>query len=329
MKIRYILFLLFFFIATFFSYIIYIEINGLESLSKINITIKKGDTAKIISSLLLEKGVIKMPFLLEKYLVLTKRDRSIKPGKHLFSIRESYSKISKELITENHDYIKLTIPEGFTKIEIMKRLSEVFDNKKVKKAFFEIEEKGILFYGKNIHDLEGLLFPDTYNITKNDDIKRIIMIMNSRFLKVFNDCIKNSEKKMNPYDSLILASIIEKEAKENDEKKRISGVFINRLNIGMPLDSCATVEYALIQKDGKRKSRLYYKDIKIESKYNTYIYKGLPPGPICCPGKISIEAAINPEKHSYLYFISTGDRHHFSKTLREHVRWKKKLKKQY
>ncbi|MDP2945500.1 MAG: endolytic transglycosylase MltG, partial [Atribacterota bacterium] len=115
---------------------------------------------------------------------------------------------------------------------------------------------------------------------------------------------------------IILASIIEKEAKFSDEKNKVSAVFHNRLEIGMKLQSCATIQYIL----GKPKERLDENDLQIDSPYNTYLYKGLPPGPICNPGLDSIIAALEPEEEDYLYFVlGENGRHIFSKTYQEHL----------
>src|SRR5665648_377461 len=119
---------------------------------------------------------------------------------------------------------------------------------------------------------------------------------------------------------IILASIIEKEAKFNDEKNRVSSVFHNRLKTGMKLQSCATIQYIL----GTPKEKLDENDLKIESPYNTYLYKGLPPGPICNPGLDSIMAALEPAEEDYLYFVlGENGRHVFSKTYEEHLKNKK------
>ena len=159
-----------------------------------------------------------------------------------------------------------------------------------------------------------------------------------------NDMIKAKEELWNirsndlPFstieEAIILASIIEKETSVGLERKETSGVFVNRLRIGMPLQTDPTVIYAITK--GKHEDngkgplgrRLLKKDLKIDSPYNTYKYKGLPPAPIANPGKLSIEAALNPETHKYLYFVADGTGGHaFGKTLKEHnnnvAKWRK------
>jgi UPF0755 protein len=128
---------------------------------------------------------------------------------------------------------------------------------------------------------------------------------------------------MTLHEVLTMASIIEKEALLDFERPLISAVFYNRMKLGRPLESCATVIYAL----PKPKTRLSYKDLEWESPYNTYLHRGLPPGPICSPSMASIEAALRPADVKYLYFVAKGDgTHFFSKSLVEHVRNQRKSK---
>ena len=164
---------------------------------------------------------------------------------------------------------------------------------------------------------EGYLFPDTYEFdasaTGEDITKRMLL----RFSEIWTDEYKNRAKElgMTMDEVVILASIIEREAGNEGEMGKVSSVFHNRLNIDMPLQSCATVQYILKE----RKSVLSVEDTKIDSPYNTYMYKGLPKGPIASPGKAAINAALYPETTDYLYFKVTSDGVTvFSKTLEEH-----------
>jgi UPF0755 protein len=125
-----------------------------------------------------------------------------------------------------------------------------------------------------------------------------------------------SPQPLAPSEIVILASIVEREAKVPEEFPRVAGVFVNRLRRRIPLQSCATVEYLLPE----RKGRLSVEDTKTESPYNTYLHAGLPPGPICNPGRRALAAALNPERNDYLFFVARGDgTHAFSRTAAEHV----------
>ena len=171
--------------------------------------------------------------------------------------------------------------------------------------------------------MEGYLFPDTYEVPKKYGVEKMIKVMLSNFNQIaienkFTDRAEKIGFSLN--EIIILASIIEKEAKFNDEKNKVSSVFYNRLKINMKLQSCATIQYIL----GEPKEGLDENDLKIDSPYNTYLYKGLPPGPICNPGLDSIIAALEPAEEDYLFFV-LGDngRHIFSKTYQEHLKNKK------
>ena len=148
-----------------------------------------------------------------------------------------------------------------------------------------------------------------------------------KMLDRFNYVIKEIEKENNikikdeDMDKLIsMASVIEKEAEKDGERGKIASVFYNRIDKKMKMESCATVLYAL----GYHKDKLYYKDLKIKSPYNTYLNTGLPIGPICSPGKNSIKAALNPEKTDYLYFVSKNNgTHFFTKNYNDFLKVKK------
>ena len=174
--------------------------------------------------------------------------------------------------------------------------------------------------------LEGYLFPDTYEIYKETSAEAIVDKLLSRFNNIFTKEYKNRAKELNmTIDQVVtLASIIEREAKLDSERKTISAVFHNRLKKKMLLQSCATVQYILKE----QKEELTYKDLEIESPYNTYKHIGLPPGPIASPGLKAIEAALYPENTDYLYFFTKDDSSHvFSRTYNEHISAQNKFKK--
>ncbi|MBU0899324.1 endolytic transglycosylase MltG, partial [bacterium] len=154
----------------------------------------------------------------------------------------------------------------------------------------------------------------------------VIKMMIHRFYEAAGDNYQELAKKagISLHEAVTLASIIEKEVKAPEEKKIISAVFYNRLKKRMPLSSCATVMYAL----GKHKEKLLYEDLKINSPYNTYLRLGFPPGPICSPGKETLQAAVSPAPVEYLYFVSLGNgRHKFSKDYLRHVKARNTIKK--
>jgi UPF0755 protein len=167
--------------------------------------------------------------------------------------------------------------------------------------------------------LEGYFFPDTYSFSSLQKEEAIIRTLVNNFRKrTFDLGLANRDSL---HRVVILASIVEKEAKYEDERPVIARVFLNRLKKGRPLESCATVFYAL-KMNGRAVagSKLTDHDLAIDSPYNTYLHVGLPPGPICSPGLSSIRAVLSPAQVDYLYFVAKGDgRHHFSRTYQEHV----------
>ena len=185
------------------------------------------------------------------------------------------------------------------------------------------------FFGKlGVHapSLEGYLFPDTYRFYWQTPEEKILETMVKRFHQVFADSLKQraTQLRMSVHQVLTLASIIEKEAQVPLERPLISGVFHRRLKLGMPLQADPTVIYAL----GGRKRRLSKADTRVNSPYNTYLHRGLPPGPICNPGRDSILAALYPVKVDYLYFVAKGDGTHiFTKSLNSHINAKNRIRR--
>ncbi len=180
--------------------------------------------------------------------------------------------------------------------------------------------------GLQVDNLEGYLFPDTYVLTRGDISEELLIrMMVSRFLAVWKDLEKPSESELSRHQILTLASIVEKETAAPGERSLIARVFQNRLEKNMRLQSDPTVIYGLSDFNGN----LTREHLKTETPYNTYVIRGLPPGPICNPGKDSIEAVLKPADAPYLYFVSKNDTtHYFSTNLTEHNRAVRKYQKQ-
>jgi UPF0755 protein len=168
--------------------------------------------------------------------------------------------------------------------------------------------------------LEGYLFPDTYQFARGVGAHEVVRAMLRRFAEVIQPRLAQGRALgLSDREVLILASIVEREAKVGQERPKISRVFLNRIRLGMPLQSCATVQYALPQS----KDKLLLEDLTVDSPYNTYIHPGLPPGPICSPGLESVVAVLEPSSEDYLYFVARNDGSHlFSRTYAEHLRAK-------
>lgn len=212
----------------------------------------------------------------------------------------------------------VTIPEGFTREQIADALAA--KGLADKKRFLELtQDKALLRqYGISGPSLEGYLFPDTYHFSRGTPTSVILDTMVKRFKQVVSPLTEKSQGTgMKFEDVVILASIVEKETGRPEERPLIASVFLNRLRLGMRLESDPTVIYGIENFDGDLKK----KDLAEKTPYNTYVIHGLTPGPIANPGLESIKAVMEPARTDYLYFVSKNDgTHHFSKTLAEHNR---------
>lgn len=274
------------------------------------ITVKKGDNVyKII-----EKMKIKNLLFAKLYLKFYEQSANkIETGSFRFDGNYSLKTIIESLEKGNNGFVLITIPEGFTAKQIKKRLAE---NEIISEADFDkaLKDKKDFYYYTPNGNFDGYLFPDTYYFSKGENGIDVINKFLDRFLEKFPP-EKYIDKKYF-YEKLILASVIEKEAGNKIEMSLVASVFQNRLDKGMKLQSCATVAYLF----NYEKDYIYYKDLEIDSPYNTYKYKGLPIGPISNPGVESIKASLNPSKTKYLYFVlGSNGKHHFSETYNEHI----------
>lgn len=214
--------------------------------------------------------------------------------------------------------IQVTIPEGLRLPQIAIRLEEA--GVVEKDTFLALCKDRRLLSEFNVpfNSFEGILYPDTYNFPLGVTPEEVLRLMARRFYEIADPLLREIR-----LDTLvILASIVEREAYLDAERPVIASVFLNRLHKSLPLESCATVEYALPH----HKERLTYADLRVDSPYNTYLHAGLPPGPICSPGKASLEAVAHPVTTEYLFFVSKGDgSHYFSMTAAEHERMKREI----
>ncbi len=280
------------------------------------IVIEPGMGAKDVAKLLTDKGIIPNPYLFRLAAKLYGKERKIKAGKYILRKDMSLFEILKTIVEGKGVLEAVTIPEGLTSSQI----ADIF----LKKGIIKDKEKFLKIVKEK--NLEGYLFPDTYYVQEDYGEKRVIDMMVKRFEEKLPKDFQERAKKLglSEKDVIILASLVEKEAKYQEDRPKIASVFLNRLKKGMKLESCATIQYIL----GNPKPNLSYEDLKIKSPYNTYLHKGLPPGPICNPGEASIMAVLYPAKTDYLYFVAGKDgRHLFAKTYKEHLKNKRKVKK--
>lgn len=293
---------------------IYHEINKPEKYAKV-IEIKSDvPLKKSLSVLPISKNII-----FKGYLKYRNEGKGIKAGYYELKGNLNMKELIDVLEEGKDKVFRLTIPEGYSVAEIAELLEKMgkINKDKFYKTFNEIEFP----YPTPNGNFEGYLYPETYYIPENYDERLILRTLLREFLKKFPP--ENYPNKEEFYQKLIMASILEREAKLDKEKPLMASVFYNRIDKGMKLASDATVNFVYNYK----KKRMYYKDLEIDSPYNTYKYKGLPPAPISNPSVVSVEAAYNPAKTDYLFFVAKGDGgHFFSKTYREHLEFQRKNK---
>ena len=315
---------------------IYSQIGPYNKSSEKEIIVKipNGATLTDVACILKENKLIKNKALFKAVEKIKANESSVKAGKYL--LRQSYSN-SKilSILTDgkvHNDGIKVTIPEGLTYREVIKLLTDkkIGNDKKYEQLINNCNEfySDFKFLKENdIKSLEGFLYPDTYYFVKESSEKEVLSEMLKRFEQVYTEKFKERQKEMGLTIQQVInvASIIEKEAVVDEDRPKIASVFYNRLKIGMPLQSDATIQYAF----DERKERVMYKDLKIDSPYNSYLNKGLPPTPICSPGVKSIEAALYPATTDYLYFVATIDgTNNYSKTYKEHLKYVESYKQE-
>jgi UPF0755 protein len=282
------------------------ELNK-PSINKQDITfvIPRGSSATAIAKLLKKNGVIDNDlFFRIKYYLLQQPE--LKAGEYLFTPAMSLPAIITHIAQGEVFERKFTIPEGWTSFEIILLLSN---------------EKGLDGSIATI-PAEGSLLPNTYHFTSGDSRATQIKFME----KAMQDALANAwgqrdsdSPLQSPQQLLTLASIVEKETGVAAERARVAGVFINRLKINMILQSDPTVSYGITLGQKPLGRLLNSADLKTPTAYNTYMINGLPPGPICNPGRDTLMAAAKPEKHDYLYFVADGTGgHRFAHTLEEH-----------
>ena len=283
------------------------------------ITIPKNSTVSSVSKIL-EDNLCLNSLIFKIAMKITMNEKNIRYGRYDFKSTNNVRSLIDMITSIRSDRIKITIPEGYK----MSNIATLFEEK----IKIDVEEFISLCYNEdfistlgivNASSLEGYLFPDTYIFLKSYTEKDIIEIMVKQFLFNYNEYIDNSNTNLNRSEIVILASIIQGEAMYDDEMKTISSVYHNRLNKNMLLQADPTIQYIL----PKTKKRILVKHTKIKNPYNTYLYNGLPPGPINNPGISAIIAAAYPIKTDYLYFVADNKgRHIFNKTFKAHLKSK-------
>lgn len=281
-------------------------------------------TAGVVASGLKEEGLIRSAVVFSVLSRIKGVDDKFKAGVHLLDRSLTTLQIMSSLVAGDRRLgeVIVTIPEGYSLVQIadmLERNGVTGARDFVAAAQGKKVAAGIVPFPLPEGSLEGYLFPDTYYFEPDSKAEAVVAKMLAAFEKRVFGAIGGDEGLPSPLRSfrevVILASLVEREAKVAQERPLIAGVYLNRLRRGMRLECDATVQYAL----GEHKARLLYSDLKVDSPYNTYLHAGLPPGPICSPGLDCILAALRPMESDYLYYVAQGDGSHaFSRTLAEH-----------
>ena len=285
------------------------------------LVIEKGQTGSEIADMLFERGLIRSTQGFKLWLYLSGTNDKLQTGHYQIpnkvTVRELIS-----LLQEGHvESIRVTIPEGYTVGDIAIVLEK---NQIMKAKDFLAEAKTYVPYPymkgtkPATYPVEGFLFPSTYEIPVGATPREVIQMMADEMNRYLTPAVKKQiqAQHMSIHDFVTLASIVERESLFDADRPTIAGVFKKRLAHGIPLQSDATISYVL----GYAKENVTIGDTQLQSPYNTYVSKGLPPGPIANPGKKSLDAVLHSENTDYLYFVADKEGHnHFSKTYEEHL----------
>ena len=284
------------------------------------IDIPQGSSLPAISRILYEEGIIRWEWSLRLWYRLKPDSPQLRYGRYRFDRPLSLPQVIEKLGRGQVELLKVTVREGLTRQEIAQNLADALSFTAEEFLAASEDTRQIQDIDPSAPDLEGYLFPDTYRVDPGINAVQMVHLMVDHFVEKYSRNLqwRAHDIKMSNREVITLASLIEMETANRDERFLISSVFHNRLRLKMRLDCDPTTIYAL-KRDNLWDGALGWDDLKYDSPYNTRIVAGLPPGPICSPGYESIEAALYPEQTDYLYFVAKGGgNHHFSSSLKEH-----------
>lgn len=280
-----------------------------------------GTPTRQIFRTLAAKGIVRHALLAESYYRVFRRAAPLRAGEYALSPGDSLDRTIDLL--ERGEVLRHTVvvPEGATNAECFALFVQegIGTDQGFRRASREIEPPSPAGAGES--DLEGFLFPDTYVVTRSTPTREVLTLMIDDFRRHFTPELERRASRLglSVRQAVTVASLVEKETSLGSERPHVAAVYLNRLRIGMRLQCDPTVIYAL-QKQGRWTGRLRRSELEVDSPYNTYLYGGLPPGPICNPGAAALEAAVTPARSEDLYFVARGDGgHYFSRTYADHL----------
>jgi UPF0755 protein len=282
------------------------------------VEIPQGDGSRAIARRLVDAGVVPDTWTFRAAVRFAGRGQALQAGEYRFDGAASPLDIVERLARGDVYTLAITFPEGLT----IDEMADLFAQRELGTAqSFKDAAKdvtAIAALDPMARDLEGYLFPETYPVPRHIDAKALVSTMVERFKMVYAELAMDASTDLTTRQVVTLASLVEKETARDEERPVVSAVYRNRLTIGMGMQADPTVIYAL-RKRGKYDGNIRRVDLAIDSPYNTYRYRGLPPGPIAAPGRAALAAALAPSDAKYLYFVSRNDGSHvFAETLQQH-----------
>lgn len=304
----------------------YLYIFDSNVIKKGEIYIIDGNNASNIANKLYDEGIIKDYNSLLWVMDKKNYSANIHTGRYVFRKGMNNNEIVNKLRSGNQDAVKLTFNNIRTKEDFAGRISKTLLLDSLEIISYLNNSDAISKLGFNENTIIGMFIPNTYNIYWDINVKKFMQRMHKEYEKYWSSRRKSLAKKMGlkPIQVITLASIIEEETNKKEEYPIIAGVYLNRIKRGIPLQACPTVKFACGDFSIKR---ILNKHIGVESPYNTYKHKGLPPGPIRQPSTKVVDAVLHYKKHKYLYFCARYDfsgYHYFSKTLIQHNKYRRK-----
>lgn len=286
--------------------------------------VEKGESVSIVARKLENEKFIRSKYFFIGISKFKNTQASLKSGYYKISTTMSTIEIHNLLVAGTQKMVKVTIPEGLT----ARKIGVKFDEAGVcsKEDFLKAVQSPDIVkkYQIKSDSVEGYMYPDTYmfhqDVTAENVVEHLVDTMFEKISRIYPEYDDMEPEEL--HDKIIIASIVEREYRNPDEAAKIASVFYNRLKINMPLQSCATVVYVLTEIKGeKHPEKLTYSNLEVDSKFNTYEERGLPPAPIANPGINALEAVFHPADTDYLYFLlkdQDAGSHVFSKTLSDH-----------
>lgn len=304
--------------------------RGYEDDSRI-VVIEPGSSVVTIGRTLVDAGVVRDARVFRWEIWRRGAGRRLQAGEYRFDRPMSVREVIDTLVRGDVVQWPITFPEGLS----IAAMADVYERAGFGSARDFLDAARAADLVKDLDpeatDLEGYLFPDTYALPRGATAARLTARMVARFREAFAVDLQERARQLglSVRQAVTLASLVEKETAKPDERPLVSAVYHNRLRIGMPLQCDPTIIYAL-ERAGRYTGNLRRDDLALDSPYNTYRHRGLPPGPIAAPGRASLEAAVRPAEADYLYFVSRNDGSHvFASTLKEHSANVRRFQVQY